>query len=50
MKKVEGQDLQYAGETLLMCTVSGSVQLQIACNLGKGKIIVPVVASSTAKK
>ena len=50
MKKVTGQELQFTGETWLMSSGSSSVQLNITGNLGKGEIIVPVVAVSTAKK
>ncbi|MCW3106979.1 MAG: hypothetical protein JWQ09_1485 [Segetibacter sp.] len=50
MNKVTGQELQYTGETWLMSSGSSSVQININGTLGKGEIIVPVVAISTAQK
>ncbi|GEO12074.1 hypothetical protein SAE01_45700 [Segetibacter aerophilus] len=50
MTKVPGQQLQFEGETWLMSSGSSSVQINITGSLGKGEIIVPVVATSTAKK
>ena len=50
MSEVPGQQLQYTGETWLMSSGSSSVQIDITGNLGKGEIVVPVVAISTAKK
>lgn len=50
MNKTAGQDGQYTGETWLMWSGSSSMQISISGNLGKGQIIVPVVAISTARK
>ncbi|MGI8635597.1 MAG: hypothetical protein ACR2KZ_09365, partial [Segetibacter sp.] len=50
MTKVPGQQLQYTGETWLMSSGSSSIQITITGNLGKGEIVVPVAAVSTAKK
>ncbi len=50
MSKAAGQQLQYTGDTWLMSPGSSSVQIDVNGSLGKGQIIVPVVAISTAKK
>jgi hypothetical protein len=50
MKRINGQELQYEGETWLMTSGSSSVQINITGSLGKGEVIVPVVAISSARK
>jgi hypothetical protein len=50
MIAVDGQPGQYVGETWMMNGGSSSVQITVNGAQGKGEIIVPVVAMSTAKK
>jgi hypothetical protein len=47
---VEGQPGQFAGEVWMMVTGSSSVQLMVEGDKGKGEMIVPVVAVSTATR
>jgi hypothetical protein len=50
LQPVEGQPGQYKGIVWMMDNGSSSIQLTIAGNLGKGEMVVPVVAVSTAQK
>ena len=50
MKAVEGNPGQFTGETWMMNSGSGSVQLLVNGTAGSSQLVVPVVAISTAKK
>jgi hypothetical protein len=50
LKPVAGQPGQFAGEVWMMVTGSSSVQLMLEGNEGKGEMVVPVVAVSTATR
>jgi hypothetical protein len=47
---VAGQPGQFAGEVWMMVSGSSSVQLMVEGDKGKGEMIVPVVAASTATR
>lgn len=50
LKPVAGQPGQFSGEVWMMVTGSSSVQLMLEGNEGKGEMVVPVVAASTATR
>ncbi len=50
LQPVEGQAGQYKGIVWMMDNGSSSIQLTVRGNLGKGEMVVPVVAVSTAQK
>lgn len=50
LKPVEGQPGQFAGEVWMMVAGSSSIQLMVEGEQGKGEMVVPVVAASTATR
>lgn len=50
LQKVEGSTEQFGGIVWLMTPGSSSIQIEIEGSLGKGMMIVPVAAVSTAQK
>jgi hypothetical protein len=50
LKPVAGSPGQFSGEVWMMASGSSSVQLQVEGEKGKGNLVVPVVAASTATR
>ncbi len=50
LKPVPGMPGQFSGDVWMMVTGSSSIQLQVEGDNGKGELVIPVVAASTATR